>query len=51
MNFRFLSPALEELAEAATYDDNQVPGLGADFLIEVDRLGLSSESGAILMTR
>ena len=37
MNFRFLSPALEELAEAAEYYDHEVPGLGADFLSEVDR--------------
>jgi len=37
MNFRFLSPALEELAEAAEYYDREVSGLGADFLVEVDR--------------
>ena len=37
MTFRFLSPALEELAEAAEYYDHEVPGLGADFLSEVDR--------------
>ena len=37
MSFRFLSPALEELAEAAEYYDREVPGLGADFLSEVDR--------------
>ena len=37
MNFRFLSPALEELAEAAEYYDHEVPGLGANFLSEVDR--------------
>ena len=37
MNFRFLSPALEEIAEAAEYYDHEVPGLGADFLGEVDR--------------
>ena len=37
MNFRFLTPALEELAEAAEYYDHEVPGLGANFLSEVDR--------------
>ena len=30
MNFRFLSPALEELAEAAEYYDHELPGFGAD---------------------
>lgn len=37
MNFRFLSPALEELTEAAEFYDKRVPGLGADFINEVDR--------------
>lgn len=37
MSFRFLSPALDELAEAAEFYQQRVPGLGADFIHEVDR--------------
>jgi len=37
MNFRFLSPALAELSEAAEFYEKRVPGLGVDFLDEVDR--------------
>ena len=37
MSFRFLSPALDELAEAAEFYQQSVPGLGADFIHEVDR--------------
>jgi plasmid stabilization system protein ParE len=37
MSFRFLSPALEELTEAAQFYDNRIPGLGAEFINEVDR--------------
>lgn len=36
MNYRFLSPALKELTKAAEYYEEQVPGLGEDFLVEVD---------------
>ncbi|NLT69255.1 MAG: type II toxin-antitoxin system RelE/ParE family toxin [Verrucomicrobiaceae bacterium] len=36
MNFRFLSPALFELTEAAEYYETQVCGLGSDFLEEID---------------
>ncbi len=36
MTHRFLSPALRELAEAAEYYESQQPGLGADFLHEVE---------------
>jgi plasmid stabilization system protein ParE len=36
MTFRFLSPALVELSEAAEYYDRKVPGLGADFIKEAD---------------
>jgi len=36
MTYRFLSPALDELTEAAAYYEGRVPGLGADFLDEVD---------------
>ena len=36
MTYRFLSPALEELTEAAEYYEQQVRGLGADFIDEVD---------------
>jgi len=36
MTFRFLSPALVELSEAAEYYDGKVPGLGADFIKEAD---------------
>ena len=32
MSFRFLSPALDELAEAAEFYEQRVPGLGADFI-------------------
>lgn len=36
MTFRFLSPALKELTEAAEYYEEKVPGLGADFVTETD---------------
>ena len=36
MSYRFLSPALDELSEAAAFYDERVAGLGADFLDEVD---------------
>jgi len=36
MTYRFLSPALVELCEAADFYESTVPGLGADFLDEVD---------------
>ena len=36
MNFRFLTPALAEIREAAEFYENRVSGLGADFLDEVD---------------
>lgn len=37
MKYRFLSPAEPELAEAAEYYDRAVPGLGLEFLSEVER--------------
>jgi plasmid stabilization system protein ParE len=36
MNYRFLTPALTEIREAAEFYDNRVSGLGADFLDELD---------------
>ncbi len=36
MTHRFLSPALRELTEATEYYEKQQPGLGADFLHEVE---------------
>ena len=36
MNYRFLSPALLELSQAAEFHEGRVAGLGADFLDEVD---------------
>lgn len=36
MTYRFLTPALAEICEAAEFYDNRVSGLGADFLNEVD---------------
>jgi len=36
MNYRFLTPALEEIREAAEFYEDRVGGLGADFLDEVD---------------
>ena len=36
MNYQFLSPALDELREAAEFYEGKVAGLGADFLDEVD---------------
>lgn len=36
MNYRFLTPALAEIREAAAFYEERVPGLGADFLDEVD---------------
>ena len=36
MTWRFLSPALAEIAEAAEYYEEKVRGLGGDFVDEVD---------------
>lgn len=36
MNYRFLTPALGEIRESVEYYEDKVPGLGADFLDEVD---------------
>ena len=36
MTYRFLSPALGEIREAAAFYEERVPGLGADFLDELD---------------
>ena len=36
MIYKFLSPALLELEDAAHYYEEQVPGLGVDFLHETD---------------
>ena len=36
MNFRFLTPALVEIREAAEFYENRVSGLGADFLDELE---------------
>lgn len=36
MNYRFLTPAIVEIREAAEFYDNRVSGLGADFIDEVD---------------
>ena len=36
MNYRFLTPALAEIRAAAVFYEERVPGLGADFLDEVD---------------
>ncbi len=36
MTYRFLSPVLTEISEAAEFYDEKVPGLGADFVQEVD---------------
>jgi len=36
MSYRFLSPALTELSEAAEFYEKSVPGLGSDFIDEVD---------------
>jgi len=33
----FLAPAEDELVEAAHYYDSQAPGLGSDFLVEIQR--------------
>ena len=37
MTYRFLSPAERDLAEAVDYYEAQVPGLGLEFLDEVER--------------
>lgn len=37
MTYRFLSPAQRELAEAIEYYDRAAPGLGLEFLEEVER--------------
>lgn len=36
MTYRFLSPACEEIQEAARFYDARVPGLGVDYLEKVD---------------
>jgi len=36
MTWRFLSPALGEIVEAAEYYEERVAGLGGDFVDEVD---------------
>ncbi len=36
MNFRFLTPALSEISDASEYYENEVSGLGIDFIDEVD---------------
>lgn len=36
MNYRFLTPALLEIREAVEFYESKVPGLGVDFLDEVD---------------
>lgn len=36
MTYRFLSPAAEEIEEAAQFYESRVQGLGADFLEELD---------------
>jgi plasmid stabilization system protein ParE len=36
MTYRFLSPATQEIINAAEYYDSQVLGLGSDFLNELD---------------
>jgi len=36
MTYRFLSPALVEISEAAEFYDAQVEGLGGDFIAELD---------------
>lgn len=36
MNFRILTPALEEIRESAKFYEDRVAGLGADFLDELD---------------
>ena len=36
MTYRFLSPAKAELAEATEYYENAVPGLGLEFLDEIE---------------
>jgi plasmid stabilization system protein ParE len=36
MTYRFLTPATWEITEAADYYDSKVPGLGADFLDELE---------------
>lgn len=37
MTYRFLSPAERELAEAVAYYEQAVPGLGREFLDEIER--------------
>ena len=36
MTYRFLSPALVEISDAAEFYEAQLPGLGADFVDEID---------------
>jgi plasmid stabilization system protein ParE len=37
MNYRLLSPARQDLAEAAAYYEDAIPGLGLEFLDEIER--------------
>lgn len=36
MTYRLLSPALREATDAAEFYESQVPGLGGDFVVELD---------------
>jgi len=36
MNYRFLTPAIAGIREAASFYEGRVSGLGSDFLDEVD---------------
>ena len=36
MKFRFLSPALSELSEGSNYYEKEVPGLGIEFINDVE---------------
>lgn len=38
MTYRFLSPALVEISEAAEFYEGQLEGLGADFVEELDEV-------------
>jgi len=38
IGFRYLPPALEEMAESAIFYEDQSPGLGAEYLDDVQRI-------------
>jgi len=47
VNYRFLSPAKLELVEAVEFYEDAVPGLGLEFLDEVERTEEGKRKGSV----